>query len=138
MRWIEFAAASPILNCIVCYYVEGDRGHLLDERALQRKDAINVRGNAYSFSMPWETIAAKLKDVVDGNVEWSVIPQDENVLAKTVLFNLRIGNVFCRFVLPSKLGLPIKIFTLIMKSLGVPGDSRPPSPSLLTIHVCGS
>ena len=31
VRWIELAAASPILNCIVTYYVEGDRGHLMDE-----------------------------------------------------------------------------------------------------------
>ena len=31
VRWIEIAAASPILNCIVTYYVEGDRGHLMDE-----------------------------------------------------------------------------------------------------------
>ena len=46
VRWIELAAASPILNCIICYYVEGDRGHLLDERALQRKQPMNVRGNS--------------------------------------------------------------------------------------------
>ena len=31
VRWIELAAASPILNCIVTYYVEGDRGHLMDK-----------------------------------------------------------------------------------------------------------
>ena len=94
VRWIELAAASPILNCIICYYVEGDRGHLLDERALQRKQPMNVRGNAYSFAMPWESIAAKLKDVVDGNVDWNFVPQSEDILAKSVLFNLRIGNVF--------------------------------------------
>ena len=93
VRWIELAAASPILNCIVCYYVEGDRGHLLDEQAFQRRNAINVRGNAYSFAMPWDQIADRLSQVVDGQVNWSELPQSEDLLARTVLFNLRIGNV---------------------------------------------
>ena len=30
VRWIELAAANPILHCLVSYYVEGDRGHLLN------------------------------------------------------------------------------------------------------------
>ena len=102
VRWIELAAASPILNCIVCYYVEGDRGHLLDEKVFQREDPMNVRGNAYSFAMPWDTIAAKLSQVVEGEVDWSELPQNEELLARTVLFNLRIGNVDSGFVLPSK------------------------------------
>ena len=93
-RWIEMAAASPILNCIICYYVEGDRGHLMDEKGMQRSNPINVRGNAYSFAMPWESIASKLRDVVDGKVDWMVLPQPAEILAKSVLFNLRIGNVF--------------------------------------------
>ena len=93
VRWIELAAASPVLNCIVCYYVEGDRGHLLDEQAFQRRNAINVRGNAYSFAMPWDQIADRLSQVVAGQVNWSELPQSEDLLARTVLFNLRIGNV---------------------------------------------
>jgi len=93
VRWIELAAASPILNCIVCYYVEGDRGHLLDEQAFQRRNPINVRGNAYSFAMPWEHIANRLSQVVAGEVNWNELPQNEDLLARTVLFNLRIGNV---------------------------------------------
>ena len=105
-RWIELAAASPILNCIVCYYVEGDRGHLLDENVFQRKNPMNVRGNAYSFAMPWEQIAAKLSQVVEGEVNWSELPQNEDLLAITVLFNVRIGNVASHFVLPSELGIP--------------------------------
>ena len=44
--------------------------------------------------MPWESIASKLRDVLDGKVDWSVLPHAEEVLAKSVLFNLRIGNVF--------------------------------------------
>ena len=57
VRWIECAAASPILTCLIAYYVEGDRGHLMDERVFQRTDPLVVRGNAYSFQMPWEKIS---------------------------------------------------------------------------------
>ena len=105
VRWIELAAASPILNCIVCYYVEGDRGHCLllcGRRSLLRNNPINVRGNAYSFAMPWESIAAKLGQVIAGEIDWDELPQNEELLSRTVLFNLRIGNVASRFVLPSK------------------------------------
>ena len=102
-RWIELAAASPILNCIVCYYVEGDRGHLLDENVFQRQNPINVRGNAYSFAMPWDQIAAKLSQVVKGEVDWDELPQNEELLSKTVLFNLRIGNVDRNCTLPANL-----------------------------------
>ena len=106
VRWIELAAASPILNCIVCYYVEGDRGHCMDEKVFQRKDPMNVRGNAYSFAMPWDAIAEKLSQVVEGKVNWDELPQNEDLLSRTVLFNLRIGNVAFRIVLPSKAGNP--------------------------------
>ena len=106
-RWIELAAASPILNCIVCYYVEGDRGHLLDENVFQRQNPINVRGNAYSFAMPWDQIAAKLSQVVKGEVDWDELPQNEELLSKTVLFNLRIGNV------DRNCALPANIFILV-------------------------
>ena len=101
VRWIELAAASPILNCIICYYVEGDRGHCMDEKVFQRKEGMNVRGNAYSFAMPWEAIAQKLSQVVEGKVDWDELPQNEDLLSRTVLFTLQIGNVALRFVLLS-------------------------------------
>ena len=52
-----------------------------------------VRGNAFSFPMPWDGITAKLKKVIDGEVPWEELPYSGDVLAKTVLFSLRIGNV---------------------------------------------
>ena len=43
--------------------------------------------------MPWDGIATKLKQVVDGQVLWDELPHSGAILAKTVLFSLRIGNV---------------------------------------------
>ena len=93
VRWIEVAAASPVLTCLISYYVEGDRGHLLDERVFQRTDAMVVRGNCFSFQMPWEKIIEKLTTLLKDDDSWSSLPHDENILAKMVLLNLRIGNV---------------------------------------------
>ena len=93
VRWIECAAASPVLTCLISYYIEGDRGHLLDEQVFQRTDPLVVRGNAFSFQMPWEKIIQKLKTLLEDDNSWNSLPHDENILAKMVLFNLRIGNV---------------------------------------------
>ena len=30
VRWIEAAAACPIFTALITYYVEGDKGHLLN------------------------------------------------------------------------------------------------------------
>ena len=93
VRWIECAAASPVLTCLISYYIEGDRGHLMNEQVFQRTDPLVVRGNAYSFQMPWEKIIDGLKTLLEDDSSWKSLPHDENILAKMVLFNLRIGNV---------------------------------------------
>ena len=93
VRWIECAAASPVLTCLISYYVEGDRGHLLDERIFQRTDSLVVRRNCFSCQMPWENIIDKLRTLLEDDDSWNSLPHDENILAKLVLFNLRIGNV---------------------------------------------
>ncbi len=93
VRWIELVAASPVLTCLIAYYIEGDHGHVLDERVFQRTNTLNIRGNAYSFQTPWESIISKLKCVLADVNSWNVLPHDENTLAIMVLFNLRVGNV---------------------------------------------
>ena len=65
----------------------------MDERVFQRTDPLVVRGNAYSFQMPWEKIVEKLKTLLEDDNAWNSLPHDEDTLAKMVLFNLRIGNV---------------------------------------------
>ena len=43
--------------------------------------------------MPWERIIEKLNTLLEDDDSWNSLPHDENILAKMVLFNLRIGNV---------------------------------------------
>ena len=64
----------------------------MDETMFQRTDAAVVRGNCYSFQMPWEHIMEGLEKVVKDK-DWRSLPHDESVLSRMVLFNLRIGDV---------------------------------------------
>ena len=67
VRWIEAAAATPVLTCLISYYVEGDRGHLLNAEQHRPRHAYAVRGNVYSFHMPWEEIGDKLLQVLSAD-----------------------------------------------------------------------
>ena len=90
VRWIESAAASPVFTCLITYYLEADRGHLLQESLQNPKHPVNVRGNVYSFHMPWEDIALALARVGAEPAWDNQLPHDEQVLAHMVQFNLRV------------------------------------------------
>ena len=45
---------------VIVYYVEGDGGHLLNERMGQPGFRTAVRGSCQSYSMPWEEIMEDL------------------------------------------------------------------------------
>ena len=54
--------------------------------------AYAVRGNAYSFHMRWEDIAAKLI-AITGEEAIEALPHDEHALSHMVLFSLRGGDI---------------------------------------------
>ena len=56
VRWIEAAAACPVWTSVVSFYIEEDRGHLMEEELHRSDFRVAVRGNVSSFSMPWEEI----------------------------------------------------------------------------------
>ncbi len=62
VRWIEAAIVSPVWTSVLVYYVEGDRGHLMNEVVGQQRDRTVVRGGCMSFQMPWEAILEELED----------------------------------------------------------------------------
>jgi hypothetical protein len=94
VRWIEAAAACPIFTAMICYYVEGDRGHLLNEVMHQAEFPHAVRGNVYSYHMPWEEVFKKLHSICSSKgAEMSQLPHPPALLSQLVTFNLRIGDV---------------------------------------------
>ena len=51
-----------------------------------------VRGNVYSFHMPWDQIAQNMMQVVEKE-DVDYLPHGPETLASVVLFSLRIGDV---------------------------------------------
>ena len=47
VRWIEMAAVLPYWTCMIVYYVEGDRGHLMNEILAEKLQRRGVRGLAF-------------------------------------------------------------------------------------------
>ena len=61
VTWLETMVASPCWTSILVCYVEGDKGHLMNEAIGQQRWRTRVKGSAASFQMPWETIIEDLK-----------------------------------------------------------------------------
>ena len=56
VTWLECAAASVCWSTMLVYYLEDPYGHLMDEVMGQAQGRTKVRGNLFSFTMPWEDI----------------------------------------------------------------------------------
>ena len=53
VRFIEAAIVCPVWTSLICFYMEEDRGHLMKEGLHAARHRIGVRGNIFSFLMPW-------------------------------------------------------------------------------------
>ena len=60
VRWIEAAIVNPYWTKMLIYYIEGDRGHLMNELMGQQESRTVVRGSACTYQMPWEQIVQEL------------------------------------------------------------------------------
>ena len=92
VRWIEMAAASPAWTSIICFYIEGHRGHLMNEEVFKAQHTTAVRGNIFSFHMPWEDILTSLKEALEDK-DLRLLPHSGAVIAHMIRFNLRIGTI---------------------------------------------
>ena len=81
-----------MFTALITYYVEGDRGHLLNAEQHRPQRGYAVRGNVYSFHMPWEEIGKSLGQVLQ-NEQDEALPHPPDTLASMDLFSLRIGDV---------------------------------------------
>ena len=92
VSWIEAAAAQPAWTTMMCFYIEGDRGHLLDETMFESSFMTVVRGNVFSYHMPWEKIM-KFLERTTSDEKLALLPHDPEHLAHMVQLHMKIGNV---------------------------------------------
>ena len=90
VRWIEMAVVLPFWNNMVVYYVEGDRGHLMGEQIGGQRHRWGVRGNCFSYHMPWEDILRSLGRCVEDTELQAPLSQD--VLVHLVRLHMKVGE----------------------------------------------
>ena len=91
VRWIESAIVLPCWTSMICYYVEGDYGHLMTEEVGKKRWRTVVKGSCYSFRMPWEDILESLEENISSDMV--NIPRDEECVKYMLRLHLKIGGV---------------------------------------------
>ncbi len=92
VTWIEAAAAQPAWTTMMCFYIEGDHGHLLEETMFQSSFMTVVRGNVHSYHLPWEKILDSLNRSTS-DAKLCLLPHDPEHLAHMVQLQLKVGTV---------------------------------------------
>ena len=90
VRWIEAAAVCPAFTTMICFYLEEDRGHLMNEQVFGPQHRVGVRGNVFSFPMPWDAIMNSLLQAVDSRN--LTLPHPPQMLAHMVRLHLKAGH----------------------------------------------
>ena len=103
VTWLECAASSIFWTTLMIYYLEDPFGHLMGEKMGQAQSRAQVRGNLFSFSMPWEEIARCCTEVLRSSGQESQeaiaklqaemgLPHSEETLATLVHVQIRCGS----------------------------------------------
>ena len=88
VRWIEAVTACPFFTCLVTYYVEGkpkERHHTADVELGGQERAIGIRGNVYSYMLPWESILMNAAKMTSDAV-FETWPHPPDVVAHMIRF----------------------------------------------------
>ena len=92
VRWIEAAIVSPCWTSMVCFYVEGDFGHLMTEQLGGQRYRTMVKGSCFSVQMPWEDILESLRDNCESS-DLGHLPRPEECLKYMLRLHLKVGNL---------------------------------------------
>ena len=87
VRCVEMLIAIPVWTTTSVFYVEGDRGHLLQEKVGQKRWRTAMRGYVSSFVMPWEDILQQLRGRVEDH-EMERLPRSPECLRFLVRLTL--------------------------------------------------
>ena len=92
VRWIEAAIVSPCWTSMICFYVEGDFGHLMTEELSGQRYRTMVKGSCFSVHMPWEDILESLRDNCESS-DLEHLPRPEECLKYMLRLHLQVGGL---------------------------------------------
>lgn len=87
VRFVEMCVALPVWTTTNVFYVENDRGHLLQEKIGQKRWRTAMRGYVSSFVMPWQDILQQLTSPLSDK-DMAEIPRSPECLRFLVRFTL--------------------------------------------------
>ena len=91
VRWIEMAAILPYWTSMICYYVEGDFGHVMTEQVGRMQYRAAYRGQCFTFIMPWDDIVQDLnRRMTDADLK--NLPRDPECLRYMLRLHLRVAG----------------------------------------------
>ena len=137
VTWLECAASCMIWSTMLVYYLEDPYGHLMDVKMGMPEARTKVRGNLFSFSMPWEDIEkcchqavlhsqGPHREALKKLEEDLGLPHSEETLALLVHVHIVGGNKDLAIHLK---GLTLRVRVVqdlidILRSSGYPGYDR--------------
>ncbi len=77
---------------MICFYVEGDFGHLMTEELSGQRYRTMVKGSCFSVQMPWEDILESLRDSCESS-DLEHLPRPEECLKYMLRLHLQIGGI---------------------------------------------
>ena len=103
VTWLECAATCLIWSTMLVYYLEAPYGHLMKVPLGKPEGRTEVKGNLFSFSMPWEDIERSCHHAVThaDNIHQGAlrrlqndlgVPHSEETLALLVNVHIIGGN----------------------------------------------
>ena len=93
VRWIEAAIVNSYWTTMLIYYIEGDRGHLMDEVMAEQRSRTVVRGSACTYQMPWEEIVRDLTSRCTDADGTPQLPRSQESLKYFIRVHLTIAGV---------------------------------------------
>ena len=95
MTWLEATIACPVYSGMITYYIEGaaaERGHMMEEALGRPQRAYAVRGNLFSFLLPWEFIMGRLSKCFNQG-DFSEWPLDQKSACEIVRVRFVGGDI---------------------------------------------
>ena len=83
------AAVLPLWTNMIVYYVEGNEGHVMNEITGELQWRTAVRGQCFSFVMPWSQMLREYKNRM-GSDDWAQLPRGQDCLQYMFRLHLQV------------------------------------------------
>ena len=93
VRWIEMAAIMPLWTHMIVYYVEGNEGHVMNEITGELQWRTAVRGQCFSFVMPWGQMLREYSQRLSRD-DWAQLPRGQDCLQYFFRLHLNVAADF--------------------------------------------